>query len=131
MWTSRKLSKNAIRSPSEFAHPDFRRIVAAGDPFSEMQECFVVRITCRLCVVRCRDRRKQLVSLAKGKLSDAFAESLGTLRIDLAERVRELLLIPGIICAQKQIDKSRHSGFRRSRQNRLRCRYQRQILFPI
>src|SRR5882724_3768133 len=119
MRTSRKLCKNAIRSPSEFAHPDFRRIVAAGDPFSEMQECFVVRIACRLCVVRCRDRRKQLVSLVNGKLSDALAESLGALRIDLAERIGELLLIPWTIYAQKQIDKFRDSGFRRSRQNRL------------
>src|SRR5438876_1414333 len=131
MWTSRKLSKNAIRSPSEFAHPDFRSIVAAGDPFSEMQECFVVLIACRLCVARCRDRRKQLVSLVNGNLSDALAESLGALRIDLVERIRELFLIPRIIYAQKQIDKSRHSSLRRSRQNRLRCRHQRQILFPI
>src|SRR5260221_12204115 len=104
MRTSRKFCKNAIRSPSEFAHPDFRRIVAASDPFSEMQECFVVRIPCRLCVVRCRDRRKQLVSLVNGKLSDALAESLGALRIDLAERIGGLLLIPWMSDAPQQLD---------------------------
>src|SRR6266436_970579 len=110
MRTSRKLGKNAVRSPSELAHPHLRRIVTAGDPFSEMQECFVVRRICRLCVVRCRDRRKQLVSLVNGKLSDALAESLSALRIDLAERIGELLLIPRIIHAQKQINKFRDSG---------------------
>src|SRR6267154_2179642 len=112
MRTSRKLCKNAIRSPSEFAHPDFRRIVAAGDPFSELQECFVVPIAFRPCVVRCRDRRKQLDSLANGKLSHAFAKPLSALRIDLAERIGELLLIPRTIYAQEQIDKFRDSDFR-------------------